>query len=245
MSPPVPPSAPASVLAPAPPAPQQTASTTSLASPPDTVGDAHTPSFLGEGVHHILTGYDHLLFLLCLLLPAVLTRQPGPPAHWQAVAGWRQALWPVAKTVTLFTLAHSVTLALAALGWVRLSPAFIEPAIAATIMLAALDNLRPLLWRWRGWITFGFGLIHGFGFAGVLGELNLPALQFGWALFQFNLGLEAGQLALVLLVVPLLMALRQRAVYVPLVLRAGSSVALVLAAVWLAERTTDWRLLPT
>ena len=204
--------------------------------------DSHSPSFIGEGVHHILTGYDHLLFLLCLLLPSVLTRQAGPPPHWQAVAGWRQAVLPVAKTVTLFTLAHSVTLALAALGWVKLSPAFVEPAIAATIMLAAFDNLRPLLLRWRGWVTFGFGMIHGFGFAGVLGELQLPAAQFGWALFQFNLGLEMGQLLLVLAVVPLLFVLRRRSAYVPLVLRAGSSLALLMAGVWLVERSTDWRL---
>ncbi len=206
--------------------------------------DVHTPSFIGEGVHHILTGYDHLLFLLCLLLPAVLRRDPGPPARWLAVVGWRQAVLPVAKTVTLFTLAHSVTLALAALGWVKLSPSFVEPAIAATIMLAAFDNLRPLLLRWRGWVTFTFGLIHGFGFAGVLGELQLPPAQFGWALFQFNVGLELGQLAMVAAVVPLLYWLRQRPAYVPVVLRAGSGLALLLALVWLVERSTDWRLLP-
>ena len=206
--------------------------------------DVHTPSFIGEGVHHILTGYDHLLFLLCLLLPAVLRRDPGPPARWLAVIGWRQAVLPVAKTVTLFTLAHSVTLALAALGWVKLSPSFVEPAIAATIMLAAFDNLRPLLLRWRGWVTFTFGLIHGFGFAGVLGELQLPPAQFGWALLQFNVGLELGQLAMVAAVVPLLYWLRQRPAYVPVVLRAGSGLALLLALVWLVERSTDWRLLP-
>ena len=204
--------------------------------------DPHAPSFIGEGVHHILSGYDHLLFLLCLLLPSVLRRHAG---RWHAVAGWREALLPVAKTVTLFTLAHSVTLALAAGGWVKLSPSFVEPAIAATIMLAAFDNLRPLLLRWRGWVTFCFGLIHGFGFAGVLGELQLPPAQFGWALFQFNLGLELGQLCLVLSVVPLLFALRRRMVYVPLVLRAGSGLALLMAAVWLVERSSDWRLLPS
>jgi hypothetical protein len=200
----------------------------------------HAPSFIAEGVHHIVTGYDHLLFLLCLLLPAVLWRSPGAPARWQAVADWRAALSPVVRTVTLFTLAHSVTLALASLGWVRLSPSFVEPAIAATIMLAAADNLRPWLLRWRGAVTFGFGLIHGFGFAGVLGELQLPPSQFGWALFQFNLGLELGQLAMVAAVVPMLFMLRHRAAYVPLVLRSGSVLALALAAVWLAERTTDW-----
>ena len=203
--------------------------------------DPHAPSFIFEGVRHILTGYDHLLFLLCLLLPAVLRRHAG---QWQAVAGWREAMLPVAKTVTLFTLAHSVTLALAALGWVRLSPSFVEPAIAATIMLAAVDNLRPVLLRWRGWVTFVFGLIHGFGFAGVLGELQLPPAQFGWALFQFNLGLELGQLCLVLAVVPLLFMLRRHTGYVPGVLRGGSALALLLAAVWLVERTSDWRLLP-
>jgi hypothetical protein len=198
-------------------------------------------SFLRQGVHHIVTGYDHLLFLLCLLLPAVLRREGG---HWQAVTGWRAALGPVVKTVTLFTLAHSVTLALATLGWVHLPPSIVEPAIAATIMLAALDNLRPLVRRGRGLFTFLFGLIHGFGFAGVLGELQLPPAAFGWALLQFNLGLEAGQLAVVLLVVPALYLLRRRALYVPGVMGAGSLAAMALAGVWLVERTAEVSLLP-
>jgi len=200
------------------------------------------PAFVGDGVHHILTGYDHLLFLLCLLLPAVLRREQGA---WLPVAGWRQALLPVLRTVTLFTLAHSVTLVLAALGWVRLAPAIVEPAIALTIALAAVDNLRPGLQRWRGTFTFGFGLVHGFGFAGVLGELSLPPAQFGWALLQFNLGLELGQIMLVAAVVPLLFVLRRRALYVPGVMGAGSALALAMAAVWLVERSSDWRLLPT
>ena len=233
---------------------RQAVSTPAIAPPPDTpsaaaaaaalvanaAADPHAPSFISEGVHHIVTGYDHLLFLLCLLLPAVLRRSPGPPARWQPVAGWRQALGPVAQTVTLFTLAHSVTLALAALGWVRLAPAFVEPAIAATIMLAAIGNLHPMLLRWRHAITFGFGLVHGFGFAGVLAELQLPPAQLGWALFQFNLGLELGQLVLVGVVVPLLFALRHRSAYVPVVLRAGSVAALLMAALWLVERTSAW-----
>ena len=192
-------------------------------------------------MHHILTGYDHLLFLLCLLLPAVLLREHG---RWQPVAGWRQALWPVAKTVTLFTLAHSVTLALAALGWVRLPPSLTEPAIAATIMLAAFDNLRPLLLRYRGAVTFCFGLVHGFGFASVLQELQLPLGAFGLALFQFNLGLELGQLSLVFAVVPVLFLLRRSKLYVPGVLGLGSALALLMATAWLIERTTDLRLMP-
>jgi hypothetical protein len=210
----------------------------------DATTAAPTPSaasFLREGVHHIVTGYDHLLFLLCLLLPAVLRREDG---RWHAVTGWRAALWPVAKTVTLFTLAHSVTLALATLGWVRLSPSFVEPAIAVTIMLAAVDNIRPLIRRGRGLVTFVFGLVHGFGFAGVLGELQLPPAAFGWALLQFNLGLELGQLAMVLLVVPVLYLLRQRPLYVPGVMVTGSLAAITLAGVWLLERTADLSLLP-
>ena len=210
----------------------------------DTSAAAPTPSatsFVREGVHHIVTGYDHLLFLLCLLLPAVLRREDG---RWHAVTSWRAALWPVAKTVTLFTLAHSVTLALATLGWVRLPPSIVEPAIAVTIILAALDNIRPLIGRGRGLITFLFGLVHGFGFAGVLGELQLPAAAFGWALFQFNLGLELGQLAMVLLVVPVLFLLRQRPLYVPGVLVTGSLAAITLAVGWLVERTADTSLLP-
>lgn len=213
-----------------------------LAAPSGAVPRAEPPaSFVREGVHHILTGYDHLLFLLCLLLPAVLRREQG---RWQAVDDWRTALWPVARTVTLFTLAHSVTLALAALGWVSLSPKFVEPAIAATIILAALDNLRPLIGRRRGVVTFAFGLIHGFGFAGVLGELQLPAAAFGWALLQFNLGIELGQLAVLALAVPMLYLLRRRRAYVPGVMIGGSSVAALLAAVWLVERTMDLSLLP-
>lgn len=198
-------------------------------------------SFLREGIHHIVTGYDHLLFLLCLLLPAVLRREGG---RWQAVADWRGALWPVVRTVTLFTLAHTLTLGLAATGWVRLPPWFVEPAIAVTIMLAAIDNIRPLVGRYRGSVTFGFGLIHGFGFAGVLGELQLPAAQFGWALLQFNLGLELGQLAMVLLAVPLLYLLRGWRLYVPGVMVAGSCAAVLMAGAWLIERTAGVSLLP-
>ncbi|NRF68680.1 HupE/UreJ family protein [Aquincola sp. S2] len=221
--------------------PQQPAAVPAVSATPASVEPGTAAAFLREGVHHIVTGYDHLLFLFCLLLPAVLRREDG---RWQAVDSWRAALWPVAKTVTLFTLAHSVTLALATLGWVRLSPAFVEPAIAVTIILAALDNIRPLIGKRRGWVTFFFGLIHGFGFAGVLGELQLPPAAFGWALFQFNLGLELGQLAMVLLVVPMLYLLRRRRLYVPGVMVAGSAAAMLLAAVWLFERTADVSLLP-
>jgi hypothetical protein len=107
-----------------------------------------------------------------------------------------------------------------------------------------VDNIRPLIRRGRGLVTFVFGLVHGFGFAGVLGELQLPPAVFGWALLQFNLGLELGQLAMVLLVVPVLYLLRLRPLYVPGVMVTGSLAAITLAGVWLLERTADMSLLP-
>ena len=199
-------------------------------------------AFLRDGVRHILTGYDHVLFLLCLLLPAVMRRVPG--GGWQPVERLSQAVLPVVGIVSAFTLAHSVTLGLAAAKLVSLPAALIEPAIAATIVLAALDNIRPVFPVRRVVVTFCFGLIHGFGFAGVLGELNLPASQFAWALLEFNLGLELGQLAIVVLATAALFALRARPAYRPVVVRGGSLVAIGVGVLWLVERTANVSLLP-
>ncbi len=214
-----------------PTAPASVASTTQDAAK---AGSAEPPaSFFAEGVHHIVTGYDHLLFLLCLLLPAVLRRGER---GWGPVENWREAFLPVLGIVTLFTVAHSITLALAALGIFTLPGWFVEPAIALTIAVAALDNLRPIFGRARAFITFGFGLIHGFGFAGVLAELELPAATFGWALLKFNLGLEAGQIVIVATVVPLLYLGRARGGYQRWVLQAGSATAIVIALGWFVQR---------
>jgi hypothetical protein len=199
-------------------------------------------SFLLEGVHHIVTGYDHLLFLLCLVLPSVVRRDGS---QWQPVRSPKEALLPVLVIVTGFTVAHSMTLTLAALKLISLPAWFIEPAIAATIVIAAIDNLRPIFFGLpRGIIAFAFGLIHGFGFANVLGELNLPALQFAWALLQFNAGLELGQLCTVSVAVGLLYLLRQRCGYSRWVIDAGSMAAIVMGTLWLVERTTHLSLPP-
>ncbi|GAP37978.1 HupE/UreJ family protein [Piscinibacter sakaiensis] len=197
--------------------------------------------FVREGVHHIVTGYDHVLFLMCLLLPAVLRRTPQ---GWRPVERFGQALWPVVAIVTAFTLAHSITLALAALKLASLPPGFIEPAIAATIVVAALDNVVPLFRGRRALVTFLFGLIHGFGFAGVLAELDLPAAHFAWALLQFNLGLELGQLAIVAIAIGLLYAARTRRAYVPVVVLGGSAVAILIGAAWFVERVTGGAWMP-
>jgi hypothetical protein len=198
-------------------------------------------SFVIEGIHHILGGYDHVLFLLCLLLPSVMRRTP---AGWQAVPRLREAVLPLLGIITAFTLAHSITLALASLKLVSIPPRIIEPAIAVTIVLAAIDNMWPIFRGRRGVVTFLFGLIHGFGFASVLGELNLDASQFAWALLQFNLGLELGQLIIVVLATGLLFLARHQRAYPVWVIRGGSAAAIVVATLWFIERTANVSLLP-
>jgi hypothetical protein len=197
--------------------------------------------FLVEGMRHILTGYDHVLFLLCLLLPSVMRRTP---AGWRPVERLSQAVWPVVGIVSAFTVAHSITLVLAALKLVSLMPAFIEPAIAVTIILAALDNVLPIFPVRRIVVTFFFGLIHGFGFASVLAELNLPRGAFAWALLQFNLGLEVGQLLIVAVATTALFTLRRWRGYARAVIGGGSLVAIAIGGLWLIERTANVSILP-
>lgn len=192
------------------------------------------PGFFAEGIRHIWIGIDHCLFLLALLLPIAHSRAAG---HWSPAPGWRQPLAQVVATVSAFTLAHSLTLALAVSGLVNLPAALVESVIALTVMLAALNNVVPVL-KGRLWvIAFVFGLIHGFGFASVLVDLGLPEDQRWLALLMFNLGVEAGQLALVLMVLPLIFALRRTRTYETLVLQAGSLVIVAVSTVWFAERT--------
>lgn len=214
----------------------------STANAPPSAAPAADEQLLLDGLRHILGGADHLLFLACLLLPAVLRR--APDGRWRPVERWRDALRPVLWTVTMFTVAHSLTLGLAAARLVSMSPRVIEPAIALTIALAAWDNLRPLFGARRHGFTFAFGLIHGFGFAEVLAELELPPAEFIGALLRFNLGVELGQLLVVLPLLALLLALRGRRVYARALLPAGSALALVAAAGWFVERVFDLGFMP-
>lgn len=165
------------------------------------------------GVEHILTGYDHLAFVAALVFGA---------------ASWRSAL----ALVTTFTVAHSLTLAAAALGWVAVAPEIVEPVIAASIVLVALENLvRPPLGR-RAALTFVFGLVHGLGFAGLLGELGLPTAHLLEALVGFNLGVEAGQAAVVAAGLVVLAPLRRW----PWVTTVGSLGLAAAGLFWLVER---------
>ena len=193
-----------------------------------------------EGVWHIWIGFDHILFLVSLLLPGVLVWQL---ARWQPVASFRAAFVDVLKIVTAFTVAHSITLSLATLGLVSLPSRLVESAIAASVVLAALNNVRPLFQGRRWTVAFVFGLIHGFGFASVLADLGLPQGALVLALVGFNIGVELGQLAIVAVFLPLAFALRRTLFYRRVVLLGGSLLIAALAAVWFAERAFDMTIL--
>ena len=192
--------------------------------------------YVKEGVLHIWTGFDHILFLLSLLLPAVLVRSRIPGVHWTAAPSFNAAFWDVFKVVTAFTVAHSITLSLAALGVISLPSRLTESAIAASVVLAALNNVRPVVYGGRWLIAFGFGLIHGFGFASVLTDLGLPQGSLLLALVAFNLGVELGQLAIVAVFLPVAFVLRDTAFYRRGILIGGSLVVVAIAAVWFIER---------
>ena len=156
----------------------------------------------------------------------------------------RPALVNVLKIVTAFTVAHSITLSLSALGYVHLPTRLVESAIAASVVLAAFNNLVPFFAE-RGWmVAFGFGLLHGFGFANALRDLGLHTGQLAATLFGFNLGVEIGQLAIVAVFFPLALSLRELIFYQRFVLRLGSAAIMMIASGWLAERMFDFKWLP-
>jgi hypothetical protein len=183
--------------------------------------------FIEQGVWHIWTGFDHLAFLLLLLLP--LARLPA--ACWPEVSGG------VLRVVTAFTVAHSITLACAAFDYVQLPSRWVEAAIAASIVFAGLVNLLPRAGRYGIAMAFGFGLIHGLGFASALAAITANSASRLQPLLGFNLGVEVGQLVVVAAVFPLLFlkkaspSLKRRAV------AAGSLCISALGMVWLVQRT--------
>ena len=186
-----------------------------------------------SGTHHIWIGIDHILFLLALLIPSVVRRVDG---KWQPVESFKDALIYVLKIVTVFTIAHTITLSLAALGKVSLSSRIVESIIALSIAVAALDILVPIF-RQRIWlIVFGFGLFHGFGFASILGGIGIPPKYMVHSLLGFNLGVEIGQIVIVCLIFPLLYVLRRSPMYIKGVLRAGALALIVVSLYWFIER---------
>lgn len=197
--------------------------------------------YIQLGMQHIASGIDHLLFLFALLLPSVLRRTDNT---WRSVERLQPALIDLTKVITAFTLAHSLTLALAVLGLVQLPSTLVESAIAVSIVVAALNNLWPIFSERRWTIAFAFGLMHGFGFSGALTDLGLAREQLAGALLGFNLGVEFAQLAFVALMVPTAFFLRRRMPYVRTILAPGSVLIAALGTVWLIERSLSITLLP-
>jgi hypothetical protein len=199
--------------------------------------------YLKEGVLHIWTGFDHILFLLSLLLPAVLVRSQRSGGTWAGAPSFKAAFTDVFKVVTAFTVAHSITLSLAALGVVSVPSRLAESAIAVSVVLAALNNVRSVVYSGRWVLAFCFGLIHGFGFASVLTDLGLPQESLLLALVAFNLGVELGQLVIVAVFLPVAFTLRQTRLYRRAILVGGSLLVASIAMVWLIERAFNVALL--
>ena len=202
----------------------------------DLEGTSRWRSFVAitrEGIGHIWAGYDHLLFLLALLLPSVLLRRD---ASWEPLPRFRPVMLDVLRVVTSFTAAHSITLSLAALQVVSLPSRFVESAIAASVIVAAVNNVVPFLERDRWVAAFALGLLHGFGFSATLIDLGLPRSHLVPTLFGFNLGVEIGQIAVVLAFLPVAFALRGTLAYRRLALVGGSCVITAVASAWLVER---------
>ena len=205
--------------------------------------------FVREGVHHILIGYDHILFLLSLLLPAVWIRSAVTDprtgvtrTRWIASNKLRLALANVLKVVTAFTVAHSITLALSVFDVVNPPSRWVESIIAASVVLAALNNIWPVISEARWKLTFVFGLVHGFGFASALKDAGLAKGALAAPLVGFNVGVEIGQLCIVAVVLPIAWALRDTRTYRGAF--AGGSLAIAgVAGLWLVQRAFDLSLI--
>ena len=195
---------------------------------------AEMASFVAHGFHHILIGYDHILFVLTLLIGTAM-QQRGQSL--------RRTFIETAKVVTAFTLSHSVTLGLAALGLLVVPVTLAESLIAATIAIAAVNNIWPLLTTRLWLVALGFGLIHGVGFANVLSDLGLPRDNLLLTLLAFNIGVEAGQLAVVAIALPMI-AYAARLAISRVAIPAANCAITALALMWLSDRALGTALMP-
>lgn len=192
--------------------------------------------FIEEGVWHIWSGYDHLLFLLALLIPLFVNRRPSMtdiPLTWQSAAV------KVLKLVTAFTLAHSITLIAASIYQPAFKPALIETLIALSVLLAGINILMPMFDKGHWRVAFGFGLVHGLGFATALSGLDLPRDAFIECLLSFNLGVELGQLAILLPCIPLLLLCTRQLYFRTLVMPMLALMVVGISLWWAAERVVQ------
>jgi hypothetical protein len=190
--------------------------------------------FVGFGIDHILVGYDHLLFVAVLMIVAPFRRSGG--VGWLPLDRFSTVLVEILKILTAFTIAHTITLSLAVLGVIDIPSRLVDPAVAVTIMLAAIDNVRPILPNIRWNVAFAFGLVHGLAFATALSPMRLPPLGLMLALGGFNLGVEFGQLALALLLISIVFVARRDRIYLRLLVPALSGTAFLLASFWFSQR---------
>jgi len=190
--------------------------------------------FLWQGMVHIGIGLDHILFIIVLLLSVVLVNNKG---QWEPVSTVKEALFKTLKIVTIFTIAHSITLSLSALELINLPTSFIEIVIAASIAAVAVNNIFPKFSAHSWILIFVFGLFHGLGFASVMGDLQFRHGLIERILVMFNVGVEVGQLIIVALVFPILFWLRNKSYYKKLVVNSLSIVAIVISLYWVAERS--------
>jgi hypothetical protein len=197
--------------------------------------DAVLRSFVALGAVHVFGGLDHVLFVIVLLVAAALASEQRSLRH---------GLSAVAGVVTGFTLGHSVTLILAGLEIVRLEPRLTESVIALSIVVVGIENVLARRIRWRFWTASIFGLIHGFGFAAVLSDTELPRRGAVWALLAFNVGIELAQLAIVGCVFPLLALAARRRWYRRAVLAPVSIAVAALALIWFVKRAAGLEFLP-
>lgn len=199
-------------------------------------------AMIKQGVWHIWIGTDHIFFLIALILPAVVWRRRdeklSPLKSWKPVTRFKPAFSYIIKIVTFFTIAHTITLSLAALQIISLPGWIVESIIAFSIGLAAFHNIKPIF-KGKDWvIAFVFGLFHGFGFASVLGDIGLKDEFLVYSLLGFNIGVEIGQLVIIALIFPILFLIRNRRSY-PKIL-VGGSIFLILASIyWIIERVFD------
>jgi len=189
--------------------------------------------FFWQGALHIGIGLDHILFIAMLLLGVVMKSHKGTRVP---VENFKTALWNTFKIVTIFTVAHSITLSLAALNLVNVEGALVETIIALSIIAMALNNIFPVL-SGHSWIlVFAFGLFHGLGFASVMGDLQFRLGALELILVMFNVGVEFGQLVLVVVLLPILFLLRKKRFYQPVILVGLSLLAIVASSWWVIER---------
>ena len=197
-------------------------------------------NYVKEGIWHIWSGFDHVLFLLSLLLPAVFFIAGNA---YKPVASFKPSLNHTLSIVTCFTVAHSITLSLAALQIVVLPSRLVESTIAFSVIFAAFNNLWPIV-KSRVWlVAFLFGLIHGFGFASVLMDLGLKENNLISCLLGFNLGVEIGQFIIVLFVLPAIFFLRNTRFYQQFFFKLASLMICLVAFIWLAERALDLKII--